>query len=433
MLHANLRPMIKRSITFDLEKRKKDGVLIVKNVPIRCCVTFNRQRITMFTGYRIDASKFIPEKEMVKNGCFNEMGFSSSEINFALEEMRSTLQSIFREFEIANEMPTTEQIKEKYKITVGKIEEKPDANLGFFDRYKEFIETVGRQNAWTPSSCYKHNSLMHLLEQYNPRLKYEDLTEDELQNILEYLRNTKGIRNTTLKKHLNFIKQFLSWSELKGYLSNHSYQKYKPKLKGANFELKKVVYLTWEELMRIYYMEIENTSLSQVRDVFCFCCFTGLRYSDVYNLKRADIKEDKLDLVTVKDIDNIDIELNKYSRAILDKYKDMDIKKGKALPVLSNQKYNDALKVLGQLAELNDELTEVWYMGSQRKERTVKKWEVLTTHVARKTFVVNALALGIPVLVVMRWIGHSDIKSMKPYITIVDKLKKQEMEKFNKM
>ena len=88
--------MIKRSITFDLEKRKKDGVLIVKNVPIRCCITFNRQRITMFTGHRIDADKFIQAKGMVKNGCYNEMGFSSSEINYDIEEMRSTLQEIGR-------------------------------------------------------------------------------------------------------------------------------------------------------------------------------------------------------------------------------------------------------------------------------------------------------------------------------------------------
>ena len=59
---------IKRSITFDVEKRKKDGLLIVKNVPIRCMVTFNRNRITFFTGHRIDASKFVPEKGIVKNG-----------------------------------------------------------------------------------------------------------------------------------------------------------------------------------------------------------------------------------------------------------------------------------------------------------------------------------------------------------------------------
>lgn len=425
--------MIKRSISFELEKRKKDGVLITKNVPIRCCITFNRQRITMFTGHRIDASKFIPEKGVVKNGCYNEMGFSSSEINFDLEEMRSKLQNIFREFEVVNKMPTTEQIKDKYKIAIGKKEKDDIRKIGLFDRYKEFIDTTGRQNAWTTSSYYKHNSVMHLLEQYNPNLKFEDLTEEELQNILDFMRDKKGIRNTTLNKHLRFIKQFLLWADLKGYLTNQAYKRYKPKLKGANFDLKKVVFLTWEELTSLNTMEISNTRLAQVRDVFCFCCFTGLRYSDVYNLKKVDIKDDKIEIVTLKDVDNISIELNKYSRAILEKYQDIEIKKGKVLPVLTNQKYNEYLKELGQLAEMNEEMTEVWYIGSKRMERTVKKWEVLTTHVARKTFVVNALTMGISPQVIMRWTGHNDIKAMKPYTKIVDKLKEQEMKKFDEM
>lgn len=424
--------MIKRSITFDLEKRKKDGVLIVKNVPIRCCITFNRQRITMFTGHRIDADKFIQVKGMVKNGCYNEMGFSSSEINYDIEEMRSTLQEIFREFEIANEMPTTDQIKEKYKIATGK-QQALEGKAGFFDRYKEFIDTIGRQNAWSDRSFYKHNSVMHLLQQYNPDLEFDNLDEEELQNILEFMRVEKNIRNTTLNKYLRFIKQFLSWAELKGYLTNVAYKRYKPKLKGANFELKKVIYLTWEELIKLYTMEIPNSRLEQTRDVFCFCCFTGLRYSDVYNLKKIDIKDAKLNIITIKDVDNISIELNKYSRAILEKYKDVEFKKGKALPVLSNQKYNDNLKELGQLAELNEEITEVWYVGNKRMERVVKKYEVLTTHVARKTFVVNALTMGIPPQVIMRWTGHNDIKAMKPYTKIVDKLKEQEMKKFDEM
>ncbi|WFE84911.1 phage integrase SAM-like domain-containing protein [Parabacteroides chongii] len=310
---------------------------------------------------------------MVKNGCFNEMGFSSSEINFDLEKMRSNLQGIFREFEIADEMPTVEQIKDKYKIASGKVKIETPEKVSFFDRYKEFIDTTGRQNAWSTSSYYKHNSVKHLLEQYNPHLTFEELTDEELQNILDFMRDKRGIRNTTLNKYLRFIKQFLLWADLKGYLTNQSYKRYKPKLKGANFDLKKVIYLDWEELMNLYMMEISNTRLAQVRDVFCFCCFTGLRYSDVYNLKKTDIKDTKIDIVTIKDVDNINIELNKYSRAILDKYKDLDIKKGKALPVISNQNYNDYLKELGQLAEMNEEMTEVWYVGSKRMERTVKK------------------------------------------------------------
>lgn len=81
--------------------------------------------------------------------------------------------------------------------------------------------------------------------------------------------------------------------------------------------------------MRIYNMYIKEGTLSTVRDVFCFCCFTGLRYSDVYNLRKTDIINGKIDIVTQKDSDNIQIELNKYSKSILDKYEDIELKNGR--------------------------------------------------------------------------------------------------------
>ena len=60
-----------------------------------------------------------------------------------------------------------------------------------------------------------------------------------------------------------------------------------------------------------------------------------------------------------------------------------------------------------------------------------EKWELITTHCGRRTFIVNALFLGIPAEVVMKWTGHADYKAMKPYVAIVDQLKAKEMNKFN--
>ena len=59
------------------------------------------------------------------------------------------------------------------------------------------------------------------------------------------------------------------------------------------------------------------------------------------------------------------------------------------------------------------------------------KWELITTHCARRTFVVNSLRLGIPAEVIMKWTGHSDFKAMKPYIEIVDELKKENMSRYD--
>lgn len=106
-------------------------------------------------------------------------------------------------------------------------------------------------------------------------------------------------------------------------------------------------------------MAIPKKYLEQVRDVLCFTCFTGLRYSDVYNLKKSDAKDDYIEITTIKTKDSLLIDLNTYSRAILEKYNDIPYPNGKALPVISNQKFNEYLKELGGFAEINDPETVI--------------------------------------------------------------------------
>lgn len=177
----------------------------------------------------------------------------------------------------------------------------------------------------------------------------------------------------------------------------------------------------------------DKAYLDRVRDVFCFCCFTGLRYSDVAKLTRSDIRDSYFTIVTQKTSDFVKIELNNYSRSILEKYADFPFENNKALPVISNAKMNEYLKELGRLAGLDEPQRVVYFMGNRRHEEVFPKYALLTTHAGRRTFVVNALYLGIPAEVIMRWTGHSDFKSMKPYTKIVDTLKEQEMEKFNRV
>ena len=102
----------------------------------------------------------------------------------------------------------------------------------------------------------------------------------------------------------------------------------------------KVIFLTDEELEAIKNYQIpENKKyLERVRDVFVFCCYTGIRHSDVYNLRRSDIKANHVEVTTIKTQDSLIIEFNKHSRAILEKYKEVEFKDHKALPVISNQK-----------------------------------------------------------------------------------------------
>ena len=428
---------IKRNIIFTLESKKKDGVLIFENVPIRMRVNFASKRIEFTTGYRIDSAKWDTDKQRVKNGCSNKLKQSASEINASLLEYYTEIQSIFKRFEVEDVMPTPEQIKEAFNALHKPVSEEPKPKkealpCDFFQVFDDFVEDCGRQNNWTDSTFEKFAAVKNHLTNFREGLTFEFFDERGLNDYVGYLRDVKEMRNTTIGKQLSFLKWFLRWAFKKGVHQNNAYDSYKPKLKSTQ---KKIIFLTWDELNRLREFKIPSNkqALERVRDVFLFQCFTGLRYSDVFNLRRSDIKGDHIEVTTVKTSDSLIIELNKHSKEIIEKYKDVAFEDGKVLPVITNQKMNDYLKELAELAGIDEPVRQTYYRGNERIDEVTPKYALLGTHAGRRTFICNALALGIPPQVVMKWTGHSDYKAMRPYIDIADDIKANAMSKFNQL
>ena len=428
---------IKRNIIFTLESRKKDGVLITENVPIRMRVNFASKRIEFTTGYRIDSAKWDADKQRVKNGCSNKLKQLASEINASLLEYYTEIQSIFKRFEVEDVLPTPEQIKEAFNALHKPVSEEPKPKketlpCDFFQVFDDFVEDCGRQNNWTDSTFEKFAAVKNHLTNFREGLTFEFFDERGLNDYVGYLRDVKEMRNTTIGKQLSFLKWFLRWAFKKGVHQNNAYDSYKPKLKSTQ---KKIIFLTWDELNRLREFKIPSNkqALERVRDVFLFQCFTGLRYSDVFNLRRSDIKGDHIEVTTVKTSDSLIIELNNHSKAILDKYKDVAFEDDKVLPVITNQKMNDYLKDLAEMARIDEPVRQTYYRGNERIDEVTPKYALLGTHAGRRTFICNALALGIPPQVVMKWTGHSDYKAMKPYIDIADDIKANAMSKFNQL
>ena len=430
---------IKRNIIFALESRKKDGVPIVENVPIRMRVNFASQRIEFTTGYRIDVAKWDGDKQRVKNGCTNKLKQSASEINAALLGYYTELQEIFKRFEVAEIVPSPAEVKEAFNNRYEQNEKTELASAdtsnvpsNFYEAFDDFVRVCGRQNDWTHSTFEKFAAVKNHLKNFRSELSFDFFDEEGLTEYVQYLREVREMRNSTIGKQLSFLKWFLRWSFKQGMHSNNAYDTFKPKLKDTQ---KKIIFLTWEELNRLRELKIPPTkqALERVRDVFLFQCFTGLRYSDVFNLRRSDIKGDHIEVTTVKTSDSLIIELNDHSKAILDKYKDVEFENDKALPVITNQKMNDYLKELAELAEINEPVRQTYYKGNERIDEVTPKYALLGTHAGRRTFICNALALGIPPQVVMKCTGHSDYKAMKPYIDIADDIKAIAMSKFNQL
>lgn len=430
---------VKRNIVFALESRKKDDKPVVENVPIRMRVIYHGQRIEFTTGYRIDTAKWDADKQRVKNGCTNKLKQSASEINADLLKYYTDIQEIFKEFEVQDIIPTPEQLKKafndrnKQPEPEQKVEkEEVPKSVVFNKAFDEFIKECGNQNSWGNATYEKFAAVRNHLHNFDENLSFEALTESRLMDYVNYLRTTLDMRNSTIEKQISYLKWFLRWSTKKGHNTNRDFEDFKPKLKSTK---KKVIFLTWKELNQLRDCVIPETKkyLERVRDVFLFSCFTGLRHSDIYNLRRSDIKDNHIEITTIKTADSLIIDLNNHSKSILDKYKDVHFENDKALPVISNQKMNDYLKELAEIAEINEPVRETYYKGNERIEEVTPKYALLGTHAGRRTFICNALSLGIPPQVVMKWTGHNDYKAMKPYIDIADDIRANAMDKFNQI
>ena len=313
---------IKRSIRIAIENRKKDGVPVVENVPIRLQVFFGGKRIDFTTGYRIDASKWDSAKQRVKNNATNRQNQSSSQINADLSRYETFINEIFQDFENKEIDPTTEHVKEAFAEKLNPTPQKKEKKTDLFAVFDMFVRECGVQNNWTDSTYEKFAAVKNHLKTFKSNLTFEFFDEYGLNEYATYLRENKDMRNSTIGKQLGFLKWFLRWGFKKGHHKNNAYETFKPKLKNTQ---KKVIFLTWDELNKLRDYSIPPTKqyLERARDIFLFQCFTGLRYSDVFNLRRSDVKENHIEVTTVKTADSLIIELNNHSKAILEKYKDV--------------------------------------------------------------------------------------------------------------
>ena len=150
---------IKRNIIFALESRKKNGVPIVENVPIRMRVIFASQRIEFTTGYRIDVSKWDADKQRVKNGCTNKLKQSAAEINTDLLKYYAEIQNIFKEFEVQEVMPTTQQLKEAFNMRMKDTsEEQPEeAPVSFWEVFDpQMVPALELQERTSSEHCIRY-------------------------------------------------------------------------------------------------------------------------------------------------------------------------------------------------------------------------------------------------------------------------------------
>ncbi len=393
-------------------------------------VRWSEQTVCFNPGYRISIKGWSTETQRCRPNTFHGVHKTpASKINREIQNYLDAVDDAFVFFERGGKIPSKDELRAKVESTLGINSDKEDTSESLSDIIDRFVESESVLSSWSKGTIAKLRTLQKHLNEFMPTMRVSDITNATLENIVRWYVD-RGYRNSTVSKNIAVLKWFVRWAYRNGYYNGRAHETFSVKI--HNYD-KEVIYLSWEELMTVCSLDLgEKTFLDNIRNVFCFCCFTSLRYSDVQKLAWTDVHENSISVVTKKTTDILRIELNKHSRMFLDKYRGMKYKDNRVFPVYANQVMNRGLKDIGIKASLDEKIRLVSYSGNKRIEEVFEKWQLLTTHCARRTFVVNAMYLGIPEDVIRSWTGHSDSNAMKPYKKVVDELKRSEMDKFNR-
>ncbi|MDO1451028.1 site-specific integrase [Rhodocytophaga aerolata] len=394
---------------------RKDKVNSRGECLIYVLYTHNQKSIKVSTEEKIKPCDWDSIKGQVKKS----YGKGYDTFNDTLKIHIEKVERIKRLATQRNIEPTIDHIKEQLALLERPI--LPDTSKDFFKMYENFIEESKSRRAYNTIKQHRTaiNHLISFQQTYKYTITLESINMDFYVKFTSYLSKELQLNPNSVGDILKNLKIFLNELTEKGINTNLTFKSKAFKKPSAPVE---ITTLTQQELDTLFTLELsDNKKLDKVRDLFIFSCTTGLRFSDMANLKPENIKEDTIEFITIKTKDQLSVPIIFYARQILVKY-------GNKLPrVMSNQKMNDYLKELGKVAGLSHQVQKVKFLGVKRIDTRVPKFELLSTHTARRTFVTLSLEKGMRPEEVMRITGHKNIKTLMKYVKITNQVVKTSM------
>lgn len=384
-----------------------------------------------------DAKKITPQDELF-NKIWQETSYDLyplsndvDKLNKRILDIKAIFQGIEEDFKRKGYKFSSEDVILEYRrlnTPLTKKEAPNDLVFDFIDKYiKENTPNRAKGSLQVYKSLKKHLQNYQIAKRTKIRFdKIDNAFMRSFQNFLiqweEVNPNTKRVKtlnNVTIAKQLTTFKTFLNYAKFEGIEVSEKYKDFKVKRQKLE-----VIALTERELMQLINLDLsKNEKLDKVRDLFVFSAVTGLRYSDLKQLKRDHILRGEIQITVTKTKELLIIPLNKYSLGILNKYQDNE----KPLPIISNQRLNEYLKALCKLAEINDPIEIVRFKGAERITTMHPKWELISIHNGRKTFATLSLEKGMNAETVMKLGGWSDYKSFSRYVNITENVKRKAM------
>lgn len=383
-------------------------------------ITHQNIRTIIFVGHVVKVKHWSQTNEKVLKQREDESDNNYIAINERLSLLKEKAEKAINDA-LRDEIAITEAYLKNAIVNPAGKQRK--TNQTFFDVLDEYIESSKAVRANRTIVCY--GTFKNFLLDFEKDTKYKvDLHAINFKffdNLRTYAFVKRKARDNYFAKIISNLKAFLTWCQKRGYVKDLTYKEFK-----AVEREKDVIYLTLEELMTLLNFKFESPKRARARDLFCFMCFTGMRVSDLRNLKRENIKDGQIFKTIVKTHKTEVIPLNQFAQAILAKYEHLEIM---PLPKLSSQKLNDHIKDCCEEAEINTRVHYVDYSGGKAREHSEPKWKLITNHTSRKTFITNSIVLGMNTKTIKDITGHKKDSVFNKYVKISEEFKKLEMER----
>lgn len=343
-------------------KSRRDGLS-----PIEMSVIVNKSRSVLALDRRCKASAFNPKNQKVRG---------DKELNEYLDAIRKKCYFIETELIKMNGTFTLEEFVDAFKHG---IQTNEATLLGVYDKHnKQYVKKV-TSNLVESTALYKYKKSRERIAAYltsigKADIRMKDITPAFCEGYECYCLQT--LKRNTTNKELKMLKRILAYAIKEGIITANPFHIV---LSEEKLDYKP---LTIEEVNKLINTNIENERIASVRDLFVFQCFTGLSYTDMATLTTDDIT----DGVIIKRRKKTDVQsvipILPEAKRILEKY---DYK----LPIISNQKYNSYLKVLGD---------------------TCSTRQILHSHLARHSYASILLNKGVDMKTVSKTLGHANMK-----------------------
>jgi site-specific recombinase XerD len=405
----------------------------------------------------------------------------SKEINRLIDISIGHINDIVFDLKRLKLIPSTGEVKKRYhahnlkskKEHVISIPSDNNLNKGVYDCWQELMELKKNTVRKNTISIYA-TTLDHLINYCSNRdikLTWDLFTVDFntywINYFLDECKNPNGgigLTNNTIGKYIKTLKQFLNWSVLRGYHKGNEYKNYKIFAeRGDIFPLNESHIA---KLIAFSENEKNSLRLRRTSSLFVFLCSTGLRYNDAQSIRLHDLHylgsgdatHQVIKVRASKTGDKLIVALNSYSidelirnanwnsnnelikflthrNVIFDKGEAGDLLLGiedhsiALLPQLSLVKFNEYIKEVGKQCGFNENIVITRNKGNENGKHVFQRWEKLSSHDGRRTFITLNLEKGMRPEVLMEFTGHKSYKTMLAYNKILESKKIEEFHK----